>query len=83
LKLINTPSKHTPVELSPLDVEPTSTMESSPSDMELKTDKITSSLKTHGELLGEIKDTSKLDKTTSAVSSWLLHTPPNDQCNFI
>ena len=69
LKLINIPSKHTPVELLLLDVEPTSITESSPSDMELKTDKITSSLKTHGELHGETKDTSKSDKTTSAVSS--------------
>ena len=69
LKPINTPSKHTPVESLPQDAEPTLIMESSPSDMELKMDKITSSLKTHGVLHGEIKDTSKSDKRTSAVSS--------------
>jgi hypothetical protein len=69
LKLINTPSKHTPVELLLQDVEPTLTTESSPSDMELRTVKITSSLKTHGEPHGEIKDTSKSDKTMSAVFS--------------
>ena len=45
------------------------TTESSPSDMELKVDKITSSLKTHGVLHGEIKDLSKSEQTTSAVSS--------------
>jgi hypothetical protein len=45
------------------------TTESSPSDMELKVDKITSSLKTHGVLHGEIKDTSKSEQTMSAVSS--------------
>ena len=69
LKLINTPSKHTPAELLLQDVEPTLTTESSPSDMELRTVKITSSLKTHGEPHGEIKDTSKSDKTMSAVFS--------------
>ena len=51
-----------------------STTESSPSDMELKVDKITSSLKTHGVLHGEIKDTSKSEQTTSAVSSNNHHT---------
>ena len=50
-------------------VEPALTTESSPSDMELRTVKITSSLKTHGEPHGEIKDTSKSDKTMSAVFS--------------
>jgi hypothetical protein len=69
LKPINTPSKHTPVESLLKDAEPTSTTESSPSDMELKVDKITSSLKTHGVLHGEIKDTSKSEQTMSAVSS--------------
>ena len=69
LKLINIPSKHTPVESLPQDAEPILITESSPSDMELKMDKITSSLKTHGELHGEIKDTSKSDKTMSAVFS--------------
>ena len=38
LKLINTPSNNTPVELLLRDAEPTSTTESSPSDMELKTE---------------------------------------------
>jgi len=82
LKLINTLSKHTPAESLPQDAEPTLITESSPSDMELKMGKTTSSLKTHGELHGEIKDTSKSDKTTSAVSSWLLHMLLNDQCNI-
>jgi hypothetical protein len=51
-----------------------STTESSPSDMELKVEKITSSLKTHGVLHGEIKDTSKSELTMSAVSSNNHHT---------
>ena len=51
-----------------------STTESSPLDMELKVDKITSSLKTHGVLHGEIKDTSKSEQTMSVVSSYNHHT---------
>jgi hypothetical protein len=69
LKPINTVSKLTPVELSQPDAEPASIMESLLSDMELKTESTTSLLKTHGEHHGEIKDTLKLDKTTSAVFS--------------
>jgi hypothetical protein len=49
-------------------------MESSLSDMELKMGKITSSLKTHGQLHGETMDTSKLELATSAVSSNNHHT---------
>jgi hypothetical protein len=49
-------------------------MESSLSDMELKMGKITSSLKTHGQLHGETMDTSKLELTTFAVSSNNHHT---------
>ena len=74
LKLINTPSKHTPAELLLQDVEPTLTTESSPSDMELRAEKITSSLKTHGDPHGETMDTSKSELTTFAVSSLLHHT---------
>ncbi len=74
LKLINTLSKHTPVELLLQDVEPTLTTESSPSDMELRAEKITSSLKTHGDPHGETMDTSKSELTTFAVSSLLHHT---------
>jgi hypothetical protein len=69
LKLINTVSKLTPVELSQLDVDKTSITESSLLDTELKMELTTSLLKTHGEHHGEIKDTSKLDKITSAVFS--------------
>ena len=83
LKLINTPSKHTPVELLLQDVEPTLTTESSPSDMELRTVKITSSLKTHGEPHGEIKDTSRLpllkEQSESAVSNKHLFTHPQTE----
>ena len=75
LKLTELYSNLTPQESSPADsAEPASTTESSPSDMELKVDKITSSSKTHGELHGETKDTSKSELTTSAVSSNNHHT---------
>ena len=69
LKPMNTPSKHIPPESLLQDVEPILITESSQSDMELKMDKITSLLKTHGEPHGEIKDTSKLELPMSAVSS--------------
>ena len=55
-------------------VEPALTTESSPSDMELRAEKITSSLKTHGDPHGETMDTSKSELTTFAVSSLLHHT---------
>jgi len=42
-----------------VDVEQKLTIQSSQLDMELKTDKNTSSLKIHGEMDGEIKDTLK------------------------
>ena len=55
-------------------VEPALTTESSPSDMELRAEKITSSLKTHGDPHGETMDTSKSELTTFAVSSNNHHT---------
>jgi hypothetical protein len=75
LKLTELYSNLTLQESSPADsAEPASTTESSPSDMELKVDKTTSSSKTHGELHGETMDTSKSELTTSAVSSNNHHT---------
>ena len=77
LKLTELYSNLTHQESSPADsAEPASTTESSPSDMELKVDKTTSSSKTHGELHGETMDTSKSELTTSAVSSNNHHTQP-------
>jgi hypothetical protein len=65
-----------------VDVEQKLTIQSSQLDMELKTDKNTSSLKIHGEMDGEIKDTLKSEQTMFAVFSQIHYNQFIDQYKF-
>ena len=65
-----------------VDVEQKLTIQSSQLDMELKTDKNTSSLKIHGEMDGEIKDTLKSEQTTFAVFSQIHYNQFIDEYKF-
>ena len=83
LRPTNQSSNHTDVVSSPADsVVRNSTTVSLLSDMDQRTEKTTSSSRTHGVPHGEWTDTSRSVKTMSVVSSTNHHTQLNERLHY-